>query len=148
MSTGSSASALHDTGGSSRDRVSGIHSASSSQALAITTRHARSEDIVGYFGEPQIGTVQAYVAEADGKVVGVIGIIREFGYGRYFCDFRPELQPYLRSIPIMRLLKKSMSLVKAYRGPLISVAEHGEGCRILNRLGFTHLEGAVYAWLK
>lgn len=84
----------------------------------------------------------------DGMIVGVLGVVREHGYGKYFCDFKPKLQPYLRSITIMRAIKQSMDLVNQYRGPLISVAEHAEGCRLLNRLGFTHLQGALYGWLR
>jgi len=84
----------------------------------------------------------------DGRVVGFIGVVREGPVGKYFCDFRPELQPHLQSIQIMRAIKKSMEFVHKYQGPLVSVAEHAEGCRILNRLGFTHLEGALYGWLR
>jgi hypothetical protein len=80
--------------------------------------------------------------------VGVIGVVREHGIGKYFCDFSPALEPYLRSLTIMRAIKDSLRFVTEYKGPVGSIAEHAEGCRILNRLGFTHLEGTFYAWLK
>jgi hypothetical protein len=82
----------------------------------------------------------------DGKLVGMIGVIRDRMYGRYFCDFGSELQPYLRSMKIMRAIKESMQIVESYKGPVISVAEHVEGCRILNRLGFVHFDGVIYIW--
>jgi hypothetical protein len=88
------------------------------------------------------------VAEIDGEIVGIIGVVREGPIGKYFCDIKPELEPYLRSMSIMRAIKQSMEFVHEYQGPLVSVAEHAEGCRILNRLGFTHLEGALYGWLR
>jgi len=111
------------------------------------TRFARHEDIVEFFGEPSRSTLRALVAVMDGKVVGVLGIAREGQIGKYFCDFKEELEPYLRSMTIMRAIKQSIQFCEEYKGPLVSVAEHAEGCRILNRLGFVHLEGAVYGWL-
>ena len=146
MPASSSAEALHDSGCDSRYSVGGIRERE--EAPEIVTRPARSDDIIEYFGAPQRGTIQAYVAEMDGRIVGILGIVRAHGYGRYFCDLKPKLQPYLRSITIMRAIKQSMDLVHQYRGPLISVAEHAEGCRLLNRLGFTYLQGALYGWLR
>ena len=118
------------------------------QSAQILTRPVRDEDIINYFGGPQRGTVRAIVAEMDGKVVGLIGVIREGPIGKYFCDISPELQPHLGSITILRAIKASMEIVKQYKGPVVCVAEHAEGCRLLNRLGFIHLDGAYYAWLK
>jgi len=101
-----------------------------------------------YFGEPHPGTMRALVAVMDGRIVGFLGVVREGPIGKYFCDIAPELEPYLRSMAIMRAIKQSMKFVKDYKGPMIAVAEHAEGCRLLNRLGFTHLDGVYYAWLK
>lgn len=84
----------------------------------------------------------------NGSVVGIIGIVREGPIGKYFADFKPELQPHLTSMPIMRAIKASMKFVEEYQGPVLSVAESAEGCRILNRLGFTHYYGAYYGWLR
>lgn len=92
--------------------------------------------------------MRANVAVMDGEVVGVIGVHRQPEYGIFFSDFKPKLQPYLKSITIMRGIKDAMRFVEEYRGPLMAHAEHVEGCRILNRLGFTHVQGAWYGWLK
>lgn len=112
------------------------------------TRFATSDDVIEYFGEPQAGTLRAYVAVLDGRVVGILGVVREGPIGKYFCDFKPEIEPFLRSMTIMRAIKRSMEFVYDYKGPLVSVAAHAEGCRILHRLGFTHLQGALYGWLR
>ncbi len=93
-------------------------------------------------------TVRATVAELDGQVAGIIGISRENGVGKFFADFKPELQPHLKSVTIMRGVKAALRFCDEYKGPVIAVAEHAEGCRILHRLGFDHLQGAYYAWLK
>jgi hypothetical protein len=92
--------------------------------------------------------MRALVATIDSRVVGVIGVVREYGYGKYFCNFSDELKPHLRSMTIMRAIKESLKFCDEYQGPMVAVAEHGEGCRLLHRLGFEHLYGAYYAWLK
>ncbi len=87
------------------------------------------------------------VAEMDGEIVGVIGVVREQRWGKFFSDFKPELQPHLQSITIMRGIKQALTFCDDYRGPVLAVAEDAESCRIMHRLGFTHLEGAWYGWL-
>jgi hypothetical protein len=88
------------------------------------------------------------VAELDGQVAGIIGVSRENNIGKFFADFKPELEPHLKSLTIMRAIKRALDFCDDYQGPVIAIAEHGEGCRILHRLGFDHLEGAYYGWLK
>ena len=114
----------------------------------ITTRLASGADVEAYFGKPPEVTMRAYVALVDDKVCGVVGVAREGNIGKFFADFNEKLAPYLASPAVMRVVKKSLGFCDAYRGPVISIAEHAEGCRILFRLGFTHLEGEYYAWLK
>lgn len=92
--------------------------------------------------------MRGYVAVLDGRVEGICGIIRERNAGKFFADFSPRLKPYLRSVTIMRGVKDALRLCDEYRGPVMAVAEHAEGCRLLARLGFAHLHGAVYGWLK
>ena len=117
----------------------------------LTVRLATGADVDAYFGFRPQNSLKAYVALLDGEPMGLVGVSRETywqgGYGKYFADFKDELQPYLRSIPIMRAVKKSLKWCDEYRGPMISIAQHAEGCRMLHRLGFEHMEGAYYAWL-
>ena len=143
MFTGSSAEACDVIGSDSGDGISGA----SDPTPEILIRQATAEDIRCYYGSVP-GTMRAMVAEMDGELVGLIGVIRATTHGRFFCDFKPELQPYLQSIKIMRAVKAAHRFCDEYRGPIVAVAEHAEGCRILNRLGWTHLDGVLYAWLR
>jgi len=92
--------------------------------------------------------MRAYVGLVDGELAGVVGVVRERQCGKYFCDIKPELQPYLRSITIMRAIKASLRFCDEYRGPLVAVADDAESCRLLFRLGFTHIQGELYGWLN
>lgn len=92
--------------------------------------------------------MRATICYLNEQPAGVVGVVREQDYGKFFVDFRPQLQPHLRSITIMRAVKESLRFADEYRGPVIAIAEHAESCRLLHRLGFTHLQGAIYAWLN
>lgn len=115
---------------------------------AIVTRPATAADIIEYYGEAHSKTLRANVAVMDGRCIGLVGVSREKDWGLFFSDVKPELQPYLKSVQIMRCVKQALRYVREYKGPVVSIAESAEGCRILNRLGFTHLYGAWYGWLK
>jgi len=115
---------------------------------SITTRIATQQDVEAYYGSPAKGTMRAYAGLVNGEVCGLVGVVREGDIGKFFADFNDKLQPYIDSITIMRIVRGSTDFATRYKGPVISIAEHAEGCRMLNRLGFTHLEGAYYAWLR
>lgn len=91
--------------------------------------------------------MRATAVYLDGKVAGIIGVKRDKDWGVYFSDVSAELQPHLKSITVMRVVKDSLRYVREYRGPVLAIAEHAESCRILFRLGFTHLHGEWYGWL-
>lgn len=82
----------------------------------------------------------------NGEIAGLAGVVRQGNAGLYFTDFKPELEPYLKSVAIMRVVKDSMEIVRDYLGPVVAVAETVEGCKLLNRLGFKHLHGVIYQW--
>ena len=140
MPGSNSSSASNAPGGDRRD---GEH-----RGQKLTTRLVRDGDIEAFFGQPPAGTLQAFVAELDGEVAGIVGVVRELNYGKFFADFKPELTPFLKSVAIMRCVKGALRFCDEYRGPMIAIAEHAEGCRILTRLGFEHMEGRYFAWLR
>jgi len=91
-------------------------------------------------------TVRAYVLLLDDVPHGFIGIVRENGVGKFFTDHSDKLTPYLKSITIMRALKKSLDWCREYRGPVVAIATTTQSCVTMNRLGFEHLQGVYYGW--
>ena len=147
MPTSSSAEAVYDTGGDRGDGVGREARHSPSSTPTIIVRYATAEDILAFYGEPPHGTLRALVAEMDGEIVGVIGIVREERWGVFFSDVTSVLQPHLKSITIMRAIKRALRFCDEYRGPVFARAIDAESCRLMNRLGFTHLYGGWYGWL-
>lgn len=90
--------------------------------------------------------MKAFVILLDGKPAGFIGLVREGGIGKYYTEYRDELQPYLKSITIMRALVASLDWCRAYRGPVIAIATTAQSCMTMTRLGFEHIEGTYYGW--
>jgi hypothetical protein len=147
MPASSNTATSFDPGSDSGVRVSREaqqHEAPSSPL--IESRFATAADIIEYYGAPQRGTMRAFVILLDGKPAGFIGLLREGGIGKYFTEYKPELQPYLKSITIMRALCKALDWCRAYRGPVIAIATTAESCYTMNRLGFEHMEGVYYGW--
>ena len=91
-------------------------------------------------------TLRAIVVTLDGDPAAILGVSRERGIGKYFADYTVELEPYLKSITVLRAIKASMEFVKNYPGPVYSVAQHRKGARLLKRLGFTHISGDLFLW--
>lgn len=93
-------------------------------------------------------TVRAYAALLDGKVVGLAGVMREARVGKFFVDYKPELEPYFSSPTAWRALVAAHRFATEYKGPIVAIAENAEGCRNLVRLGWIHLGGRYYGWPK
>ena len=129
---------MHGTGGDCGVRV----------APEIVTRPATKADIDAYYGGIRHGTLRAMVAEMDGRIVGIVGLVREPDAGKFFSEFAPELEPYLGSIRIMRAVKQAMQYVFEYQGPVIAISEGPKSVKLLTKLGFEHLEGELWAWLS
>jgi hypothetical protein len=114
----------------------------------VTSRFATAEDIDRYYGSRPEQTVQAMVIQLDGQVVGLIGVARHMDHARFFSEFRAELRPHLRALPVMRAIKRVQGIVRGSRLPVYAIAEETEvdAARILTRLGFVHHQENIYTW--
>ena len=106
-------------------------------------RPATAADIVAFYGKPWPTTLKAVVLVLDDKPVGVIGLSREGNHLKLFSDAAPELEPHMRSITVMRGLKRVMRWVEESHLPVVAVADNPP---LLEKLGFERLEGDVYVW--
>lgn len=90
--------------------------------------------------------MRAVVLTLDDEVAGIIGLSREHRHGLFFSDMKPELEPYLKTIPVMRALKAAMKFVTDYPAWVFAIAEHDKGCQILEWLGFVNIDEDIYQW--
>ena len=89
-------------------------------------------------------SVQAYVIRLDGEPVGIIGLARGKGPAQLFSEYKPELEPYLKSMTTLRMIKAAMRMVANHRGAIYAIARDSEGVRVLTKLGFVRDEGDVF----
>lgn len=104
----------------------------------ITVRPARLEDVAGVHPEVAGASYRAWVAEMDGKRIGTIGLALTRPRACLFCGFDEELRPHLKSMPILRLLKKVHRLVEERGLPVYALRDENEdkAPAILGRMGF------------
>lgn len=104
--------------------------------------------MLAFYGEPHRHSLRANSILMDEEVVAIVGVVRHPEWGIFFTEHKPQLRPYLSSVTVWRAIKDAMTFVQNYKGPVMSIAEHAEGCINLKRLGFDHLYGAWWGWLS
>ena len=103
----------------------------------LVVRPARVEDVKHYY--PDVGaSFKAWVAELDGVVEGIVGLVLTRPVACLVSGFSEALRPYLKSLPILKAIKRAYEACKAHNGMIIAVQERTEEQSpvILARLGF------------
>ena len=102
----------------------------------ITARPARSSDLPEC--HPSGASYIAWAVELDGVPSGVIGLALTRPRACLFCYFDESLRPYLKSLTILRLVKRVEGVITARGLPVFAIREKGEdkAPAMLTRLGF------------
>lgn len=117
----------------------------------LKARAATAADVRDFYPE-MTSSFRAWVCEMDGEVQGIIGIALLRPVACMFSAFREPLQPHLRSLTVLRLIKRAEAAVKASRVPVLAIAEPGMPTApgMLERLGFEYLgldnDNEIYSW--
>jgi hypothetical protein len=117
----------------------------------LRSRPATAADLARFY--PGLSaSVRAWVCELDGSVEGIIGLALLRPAHSVFSVFSDRLRPFLRSLTIMRLIRRLKVLIETCQGPVLAVRERRErqSVHILKRIGFRFLalhEGdAIYQY--
>jgi len=92
--------------------------------------------------------VRAFVVTLDGKPVGIGGVSREGGINRAWSEYKPELEPYLKSLTVLRAIKATQRLLMEYPSVVFAEAKHDKGAELMKRMGFTEVNEGFFAWLS
>ena len=109
----------------------------------LTWDYATAADIDAYYEDRPRETMRAIVVKLDGAPVGIIGLAKEVDRDRAFSEFKPELQPHLKSMPVGRAIMAFVKWMNASRVPIYAISE---GTGVLDRLGFRCVGGDIYEW--
>lgn len=111
--------------------------------MSVTYRTATAKDVEAYYGGPVPVTIRAMVVCVDEEPKAIVGISRWPDHARYFSEYKPEFEPYMKTMPVLRAIKKSMQWVEKSPMLVLAVADNPP---LLERLGFAHLHEDVYVW--
>ena len=117
----------------------------------IRGRAATAADVKLFYPE-MTTSFRAWACDLDGEPAGIIGLALTRPVACMFSTFREPLRPYLKSLTILRLIKKAEAAVRASRVPVRAIAEPSEPTAegMLTRLGFEYLGtfngDVVYEW--
>jgi hypothetical protein len=117
----------------------------------IVTRPATVADVREFYPEYTC-SFRAWVAEIDGEVQGIIGVALTRPFACMFSAFREALRPHLKSLSILRLIKRAEAAVRASSVPVLAIAEPTEVTApgMLERIGFEYLDridgDEIYQW--
>ena len=122
----------------------GIHSCNDDARMKIAWDYATSRDIDAFYQDRPRETLRAVVVRMDGEPVCLIGLAKDVDYDKVFSEYKPVLEPYLKSITVMRALKQFMKWVESSQVPVYAMSVTDSG--ILDKLGFEHISGELYQW--
>ena len=111
--------------------------------MSLNYRPATREDILLFYPD-QTHTFKAWVVENDEKVLGVGGVYYAGDYIVAFSRSEPELDKY--PLAKARGLKKIMEIVGDKSCLAIADERFPGSTKLLERIGFKHIEGRVYQW--
>lgn len=117
----------------------------------MTVRAATAQDVNQFYPDVT-ASFRAWVAEVEGEVQGIIGLALTRPYACIFSAVNEPLKPLLKTMPILKLIKRVEALFKARGLPVLAIAEPDlmTAPAILQRLGFEYLQEVdgdeVYVW--
>lgn len=106
-------------------------------------RPATRDDILLFYPDLK-HTFRAWVVENEEKVLGVGGVYYEGEFIIAFSRFEPELDKY--PLAKARGLKKIMEIVGDKSCVAVADEKFPGSGKLLERIGFRHIEGNVYKW--
>lgn len=108
----------------------------------VTFCPATASDLDAFYGGRNRQTMRAIIVKLDDVPAGVIGLAKAKDRLLMISEYKPELQPYLKSMGALRAIKESMRWAAESKLPVFAVCQDSE--RLLERLGFVHVRDGVY----
>lgn len=111
----------------------------------ITHRYATAADVDRYYGEHPEPTTQAIVILLDDEPAGMAGITRERDRAIAFSEYKPALEPYLKTMPVLRAVKAAQKIIRSTTLPVLVFDSTNPA--LMERLGFRLIEPGVHLCL-
>lgn len=119
--------------------------------MACELRLLTRQDFVDWFGHPPSNTLRGVAGVEDGKLLGIGGVVYEYGLAKAFMELKPEAKAYKRDIvrgarAVLNMMRREHWLVYAVAG------DSEQAPRFLQHFGFQKLKdsriGEIYQWRR
>lgn len=117
---------------------------------SLSVRPATADDVIAIYKRSTLVTARAWVADLDGKPVGIAGYHIAAGYLEVFSTVTDPLRDF--PVSIMRYGRWFMDELRRRGVPAVCSADEGEAnsCAFLERLGWVEVgtsdSGLIYTW--
>lgn len=111
-------------------------------------RPATFEDATAFWGKTAPVSIRGYVAELDGRVMGIAGLAYAPNQIRGFADMVEEGQKY--PMTIMRITKLVKALLNETKAPVFCNADPNlpNARKFLEHIGFKQVDDRTFVWSK
>ena len=108
----------------------------------ISYRYASAADVDRFYGERPEQTIQAIVICVDDEPKAIVGLDRRKDRYIAFSEYKPEFEPYLKSMTTLRALKAAERMF--HSAPLPVIVQNTSNPTLLERLGFIEIQPGVH----
>lgn len=110
----------------------------------IHSRFATAADIDGFYGERPAPTMRAIAILMDDAPVAIIGLAQHRDRYQAFSEYKPALEPHLRSMAVLRAIKAAQSMIASAVMPVVAFCKDKPD--LIERLGFIKVRNGAYLW--
>ena len=113
--------------------------------MSVLVRPASKADIIAYRGSPYHESFRGIVAELDGEIIGIAGVLHG-AHLQAFSEISDKLKSYPKSIVIAA--REYRKLLNNYDSPIYAEASSKEktSMKFLKYIGFEHFDKRIYVW--
>lgn len=113
--------------------------------VSVQLRSANKNDVLEFFGKPFAESFRGMVAEKDGKVIGIAGVLHTEPL-QAFSTITDEVKKHPKAI--IKAVKLFRNILNSYETTIYAIASEKEktSMRFLQYVGFEHYDKRVYIW--
>lgn len=108
----------------------------------IAWRYATAADVDRYYEERPGPTIRAIVVLLDEEPVGIVGLSYDGDRYTAFSEYKPALEPHLKSMTVLRAVKAAQRMIQEANLPVLVV--NTSNPKLLERLGFREIQPGVH----
>jgi hypothetical protein len=115
--------------------------------MTVTIRHLTRQDLVDLLQIDALpGTVRGFAVEENGVLRAIAGLLYFRSFVLAFAEMPPDVEKY--PVAVVKMARRMQELMRTVKAPIYAEAAeaHAGSGRLLEYIGFRHVEGSQYRW--